>query len=232
MSNPTSPAVEPVTIALPKGRLAERTLELMHAAGLALPADDGGRKLIVPSVDGTLRYMLAKPVDVPTYVEYGAADLGVCGLDTLRESQRHVYEPLLLPFARCRLSLSGPVTRPDTPLRYESQPRVATKYPNLTAEFFRARGVNAEIITLNGSVELGPLIGLADLIVDIIETGSTLRANGLVELRTILHSQAVLIANRAAYHLKAEAVHAVIDRLRATLPQEPTRPAHAPDLVR
>lgn len=232
MSNPTSPAVEPVTIALPKGRLAERTLELMHAAGLALPADDGGRKLIVPSTDGAIRYMLAKPVDVPTYVEYGAADLGVCGLDTLRESQRHVYEPLLLPFARCRLSLAGPAARPDTPLRYESQPRVATKYPNLTAEFFRARGVNAEIITLAGSVELGPLSGLADLIVDIIETGSTLRANGLVELRTILHSQAVLIANRAAYHLKAEAVHAVIDRLRAALPQEQIRPAHAPDLVR
>lgn len=232
MSQTTTPTPEPVTIALPKGRLADHTLELMETAGLSLPANVGGRKLIVPSEDGTLRYMLAKPTDVPTYVEYGAADLGVCGLDTLRESQRHVYEPLLLPFARCRLSLSGPTSRPDTPLRYESQPRVATKYPNLTAEFFRARGVNAEIITLNGSVELGPLIGLADLIVDIIETGSTLRANGLVELRTILHSQAVLIANRAAYHLKAEAVHAVIDRLRAALPQEQMPAPHAPEIGR
>ncbi|MCS6825096.1 MAG: ATP phosphoribosyltransferase, partial [Caldilinea sp.] len=140
--------------------------------------------------------------------------LGVCGLDTLRESQRHVYEPLLLPFGYCRLSLAAPADRPDTPLRYESQPRVATKYPNLTADFFRARGVNAEIIALNGSVELGPLVGLADLIVDLVETGDTLRANGLVETRTILEVQAVLIANRAAYHLKRQAVEKVIGRLR------------------
>jgi ATP phosphoribosyltransferase len=226
----------PVVVALPKGRLTGDVLALFARAGLPVPAADFGRRLVVDAPgDGTgpaLRFMLAKPADVPTYVEYGAADLGVCGLDTLRESQRHVYEPLLLPFARCRLSLSGPTSRPDTPLRYESQPRVATNYPNRPAEFFRARGVNAEIITLNGSVELGPLIGLADLIVDIIETGSTLRANGLVELRTILHSQAVLIANRAAYHLKAEAVHAVIDRLRAALPQEQMPTPHAPEIGR
>jgi len=208
-------------IALPKGRMADQALELMAAAGLPLPAGDPGRRLILSSANGALRYVLAKPADVPTYVEYGAADLGVCGLDTLRESRRQVYEPLLLPFGLCRLSLAAPADRPDTPLRYASQPRVATKYPNLTAEFFRARGVNAEIIALNGSVELGPLVGLADLIVDLVETGSTLVANGLVEVRVILQSQAVLIVNRAAYHLKAAAIQEVIHQLRGACTPHP-----------
>ena len=209
--------VTPLTLALPKGRLAEQSLKLMAAAGLAQPARDAGRKLVLDSSDGAMRFILAKPVDVPTYVEYGAADVGVCGLDTLRESRRYVYEPLLLPFGHCRLSLSAPATRADTPLRYESQPRVATKYPNLTADFFRARGVNAEVITLNGSVELGPLVGLADLIVDLVETGDTLRENGLTEIRVIMESQAVLIVNRAAYHLKATAVRNLIEALRTAV---------------
>lgn len=207
----------PLMVALPKGRLAHQTLELFAAAGLPIPDGDNGRKLILESAGGAMHYVMAKPSDVPTFVEYGAADLGVCGLDTLRESRRHVYEPLLLPFGYCRLCLAAPIDRPDTPLRYESQPRVATKYPNLTADFFRARGVNAEIITLNGSVELGPLVGLAHLIVDLVETGNTLRANGLVETRTILDIQAVLIVNRAAYHLKREAIEQVIGRLRTHL---------------
>lgn len=214
-------APESLLVALPKGRMADHTLDLMASAGLSLPADKSGRKLVLASADGSLRYVLAKPTDVPTFVEYGAADLGVCGLDTLRESRRQVYEPLLLPFGYCRLSLCGPAGRADSPLRYESQPRVATKYPNLTEQFFRARGVNAEIITLNGSVELGPLVGLADLIVDLVETGGTLRANGLAELRVIMHSQAVLIVNRAAYQLKAAAVQEVIRRLRIALHPHP-----------
>ncbi|MBU6349760.1 MAG: ATP phosphoribosyltransferase [Chloroflexi bacterium] len=209
----------PLMVALPKGRLAEQTLELFAAAGLPLPGSDNGRKLILESDAGSLRYIMAKPSDVPTFVEYGAADLGICGLDTLRESRRQVYEPLLLPFGYCRLSLAAPADRPESPLRYESQPRVATKYPNLTADFFRSRGVNAEIITLHGSVELGPLVGLAHLIVDLVETGSTLQANGLVETRKIMDIQAVLIANRAAYHLKRESVEQVISRLQAQLKQ-------------
>jgi ATP phosphoribosyltransferase len=224
MSAVANAVSQSLLVALPKGRLADQTLELMAAAGLPLPSGDAGRRLILASADGTLRYVMAKPADVPTYVEYGAADLGVCGLDTLRESRRQVYEPLLLPFGLCRLSLAGPVDRPDTPLRYASQPRVATKYPNLTAEFFRARGVNAEIIALNGSVELGPLVGLADLIVDLVETGSTLVANGLVEVRVIMQSQAVLIVNRAAYHLKAAAIQAVIHKLRGVITPQPEPP--------
>lgn len=218
-------------VALPKGRLAQQTLTLFAAAGLPVPNHDNGRKLILESAGGVLHYVMAKPTDVPTFVEYGAADLGICGLDTLRESRRHVYEPLLLPFGYCRLCLAAPTDRLDTPLRYESQPRVATKYPNLTADFFRARGVNAEIITLNGSVELGPLVGLAHLIVDVVETGNTLRANGLVETRTILEIQAVLIVNRAAYHLKRDAIEQVIGRLRAHLAAQDTQSQSQPEEI-
>lgn len=217
----TNVAMDPLLIALPKGRMAEQSLALLQRAQLSLPDDEAGRKLIIPSIDGAFRYIMAKPTDVPTFVEYGAADVGVCGLETLRESGRKVYEPLLLPFGHCRLSMIGPAGRPDTPLRYESQPRVGTKYPHLTMEFFRERGVNAEIITLNGSIELAPLVGLADLIVDIIETGNTMRANGLTELRVIMHSQAVLIVNRAAYRLKADAIQRLVTALRAALESNP-----------
>jgi len=212
-SSGASPDV--LTIALAKGRLTDETLAHLAQAGISLPVDDGSRKLILTSADGKLRYVMAKPSDVPTYVEYGAADLGICGLDVLRESARDVYEPLLLPFGYCRLSLAGPADRPDTPLRYASQMRIATSFPRLTAEFFRKRGVNAEIINLKGSVELAPLVGLADLIVDLVQTGGTLRENGLVEFRTLLESQAVLIANRAAYRLKSVAIQSIIQSLRA-----------------
>lgn len=205
-------------IALPKGRMAEGAVKFLRAAGIHVPDEaEAGRKLILEAPESGLRYVLAKPTDVPTYVEYGAADLGICGLDALRESERNVYEPLLLPFAHCRLSLAGPAQRVDTPLRYESQPKIATSFPRLTRNFFAQRGVNAEIIELNGSVELGPIIGLADLIVDLVESGNTLRANGLTEIRTILHSQAVLIANRASYRLKAQAIDAFIQALRGQI---------------
>ena len=210
-----SPA--PLLIALPKGRLAEKSLDLLSSAGLSIPDGETGRKLILESQDGRINYVLAKPWDVPTFVEYGAADMGICGLDVLRESGRDVYEPLLLPYGFCRLAVAGPVDRPNTPMRYESQPRVATKFPRLTAQFFQQRGINAEIIALRGSVELAPLTSLADLIVDLVETGDTLRANGLAELRTILDVQAVLIVNRAAYRTKAQQVRGVIDALRGVI---------------
>lgn len=215
-------------IAIAKGdgnRDVNNILAYFQKAGIPLPVDKGERKLILESEDHRVRYIMAKPVDVATYVEYGAADLGICGLDVLREGGRDVYEPLLLPFGYCRLCLAGPADRPNTPLRYESQMRVATKYPNLTTEFFRQRGVNAEIIKLYGNIELAPLVGLADLIVDIVSTGNTLRANGLVEFRTILESQEVLIANRASYRLKSAAVQRVIQALRQLAEQDQPVPA-------
>jgi ATP phosphoribosyltransferase len=212
-------------IAIVKGRDTEDIFAYFAKAGIPLPADPGGRKLILESADGRVRYIMAKPADVPTFVEYGAADLGICGLDVLRESGRDVYEPLLLPMGFCRLSLAGPADFPDTPLRYQSHMRVATKFPNMATDYFRRRGINAEIIKLNGSIELAPLVGLADVIVDIIETGNTLRANGLVELRTILQCQQLLIANRASYRLKSTAVQEVIEALRRVA--EPDQPVPA-----
>lgn len=161
--------------------------------------------------------MQVKPTDVPTFVEYGAADLGVCGLDTLREGGRNVYESLQLPFGHCRLSVCASSDRADLPLRYNNQPRIATKFPNLALEYFHNRDVSAEIIQLHGSVELGPLVGLADLIVDIVETGITLRENGLVELRKIMDIQSVLIVNRATYRVKSNEVQHIIDIIRNTL---------------
>ena len=224
--------------ALPKGRLAQDSLSFLEKAGLSIPTDTASRKLVLPAADGSIGFVMAKPRDVPTYVEHGAADLGICGLDVVRETDRAVYEPLLLPFGHCRLSVAGPADRttvqsgenidsadlsvrtslsshlPETPLRYMSQPRVATEFPRLTRRFFAYRGVNAEIITLGGSVELGPILGLSDLIVDVVQTGATLRMNGLVEIRTILESQAVLVVNRTSYQLKSTEINGIIERMR------------------
>ena len=224
--------------ALPKGRLAQDSLSFLEKAGLSMPTDTASRKLVLPAADGSIGFVMAKPRDVPTYVEHGAADLGICGLDVVRETDRAVYEPLLLPFGHCRLSVAGPADRttvqpgenidaadlsvktslsshlPETPLRYMSQPRVATEFPRLTRRFFADRGVNAEIITLGGSVELGPILGLSDLIVDVVQTGATLRMNGLVEIRTILESQAVLVVNRTSYQLKSTEINGIIERMR------------------
>ena len=233
---------QPLRFALPKGRLADDSLAFLERAGLSIPTDTESRKLVLPAADGSLGFVLAKPRDVPTYVEHGAADLGICGLDVVRETERAVYEPLLLPFGHCRLSVAGPADArsfdlsdsairsspssgvAETPLgrgeqgrgnlAWMSQPRIATEFPRLTRSFFAERGVNAEIITLRGSVELGPILGLADLIVDIVQTGTTLRMNGLVEIGAILQSQAVLVVNRTSYQLKAAAINRIIERMR------------------
>ena len=221
-----------LTIALPKGRMQHQALALLHKIGYVrhAAADAGhdiARRLLIPAAGGRLSYLLAKPGDVPIYVEYGVADLGVVGEDVLRESGRDVYEPLRLPFGHCHLAVAGRADRPLRPLRLEPDLRIATKYPNLTRDYFHRRGISAEIITLNGSIELAPLMGLADLIVDLVETGSTLQANGLVELRTILHVQACLIANRASYRLKAATMQAFIDQLRRAAEETATAQGEA-----
>lgn len=195
-----------LVVALPKGRLLDEATQYLEKAGYGVQTDGNGRRLVLHSAAAQVSYVLAKPADVPVYVEYGAADLGIVGLDVLRESQRDLFEPLRLPIGYCRLVVAGPADRSDRPLRLEPYPRVATKFPRLTEAFFRSRGVSAEIIELSGSVELAPLVNLADLIVDLVQTGNTLRENGLVELRTILQSQGVLIANRASWRLKARTV--------------------------
>jgi ATP phosphoribosyltransferase len=210
----------PLTVALPKGRLTDSALAFLARAGYTVPGNgdlNGGRKLILEGSDGRLRFVLAKPADVPVFVEYGAADVGIAGLDVVREADRDVYEPLHLPFGYCRLVVAGPAGRPDRPLRLERSPKVATKFPRLTEAFFRRRGLAPELIVMSGSVELAPLVGLADLIVDLVETGTTLHENGLAELRVILESQAVLIANRASYRLRAAEMRGLIDALAGVM---------------
>jgi ATP phosphoribosyltransferase len=206
----------PLTMALPKGRLTDDAFTYLAAAGfLPPPLSNGGRRLILEGADGRMRYIFVKPADVPVFVEYGAADLGIAGLDVIREAERDVYEPLSLPFGHCRLVVAGRDDHSYQSLHLERSPRVATKFPRLTETYFRRRGLAPEIIVMSGSVELAPLVGLADLIVDLVQTGSTLRENGLSELRVILESQAVLIANRASYRLRAAEVREVIDALAA-----------------
>ena len=206
-----------LTIALPKGRMADESLTWLRRAGWSPPRAVDDRKLVIPSIDGSLNYLLVKPMDAPVFVEQGAADIGIAGLDAVRERAADVYEPLLLPFGHCRLSVAAPADRPERPLRLEISPRVATKYPRLAEQYFRGRGVSAEFIYLNGSVELGPLVDLADLIVDVVQTGETLRANNLVELREIMPSQAVLIVNRASYRLHAHVIQPLLQALQAVL---------------
>jgi len=205
-----------LTLAVPKGRLFLPALDLLRRVGFdGLPAD-ASRRLIFDDPARGVRLLVLKPADVPTYVEYGAADLGIVGKDILLEQEPDVYEPLDLGFGRCRLVVAEPRTlwERDDPSKW-SWVRVATKYPNLTRRYFAARGVQAEVVRLDGSIELAPLVGLADRIVDLVQSGETLRANGLVEVAEILASTARLIVNRAAQKTAYGAVSRLIEALRA-----------------
>lgn len=204
--------MEPLTIALSKGRILAETTGILRRAGLDVPEDlDESRKLILPGRDRRLRFVLAKPVDVPTYVEYGAADLGIVGKDVLLEAGRDLYELLDLGIGRCRLCLCG---LPDLVWRTH---RVASKYPRIAADYFRAQGKQVEVVYLNGSVELAPLVGLADAIVDLVETGRTLRENGLVIHREIAAISTRMVANRMSFRLKGEAIDQVYQALRGVV---------------
>jgi ATP phosphoribosyltransferase len=209
-----------LTVALPKGRMQDLVLDLLGSVGYMLP--DGvlsGRKLVFYDQTRTIRFILAKPADVPTYVEHGASDLGVVGLDVLREENRDLYEPLRLGLGRCRLVLAGPPQIDKRNLRLQSNLRVATKYPRLALAFFHQQGISAEIIPLSGSVELAPGVGLADVLVDLVETGSTLRENGLIEYETLLESEAVLVVNRASHKLRFKVIQELIARLADAVDQ-------------
>jgi ATP phosphoribosyltransferase len=201
----------PLTIAVPKGRILEALAPLLEKAGLdAGPLRANDRRLMRPSSDGTLLWVFLKPDDVPTYVEYGAADLGVSGRDTLLERRYDLYTPVDLGIGKCRLVVAAPHGKalPDVP-------RIATKYPRIAADHFASRGVQAEVIPVHGSVELAPLVGLAHAIVDIVETGSTLRENNLDVIETVGDVSTLLVANRAAYKLRAAAIRPIVERLRA-----------------
>lgn len=197
-------------VAMPKGRIYKQASKLFREAGFPIPEDmDDSRKLIIPVPEAGLEFIMAKPVDVATYVEYGVADIGVVGKDVLMEENRDVYELIDLGIARCRMSVIG---LPDwEPVL---NPRVATKYPNVASQYFREKGQQVEVIKLNGSIELAPLIGLADRIVDMVETGQTLKENGLVEQEQIFSITSRLIANRVSYRMKNESIQALCDKLQ------------------
>ncbi|MEK4028047.1 MULTISPECIES: ATP phosphoribosyltransferase [Bacillaceae] len=199
-----------LTIAMPKGRIFEEAAELLRESGYQLPPDlDESRKLIIEVPEEHLRFFLAKPMDVATYVEYGVADLGIAGKDVLLEEERDVYELIDLKISPCYLAVAG---LPDTSVD-EVAPKVATKYPNVASSYFRGKGEQVEIIKLNGSIELAPMIGLADRIVDIVSTGRTLRENGLVEYETIVDITSRLIVNPASYRLKGKEISQLVSRL-------------------
>lgn len=204
-----------LTLALPKGRLLDPALGLLASMGIEGLGSDFGRRLLL--VDGAreLRFILLKPADIPTYVLYGAADLGIVGKDILAEQEPDVYEPLDLGFGSCRLVVAEPreLWERDDPSRW-SWVRVATKYPVLTERYFSERGIQVEMIRLDGSIELAPLVGLAERIVDLVQSGDTLRANGLVEVAEITTSTARLIVNRASLKTAHGPVNALIDAMR------------------
>src|SRR5579885_618447 len=187
-----------ITIALSKGKLLEPAIELFRRAGFSngdLSPDS--RRLVFPSEKHDLTLMIVRPSDVPTYVEYGAADVGVVGKDMLLEQDRDVYEPLDLQFGGCRIAVAA-LRGQELRDRLSSKIRVATKYPNITERYFNQKGIPVEIIKLYGSIELAPLVGLADRIVDLVSSGQTLKAHDLVEVEVIAHSTARLIVNRAS----------------------------------
>jgi len=207
---------EILKVAMPKGRIYKKAAELFRAAGLPIDAEvDETRKLVIGLPELDMEFILAKPVDVPTYVEYGAADIGIVGKDVLMEENRDVYELLDLGIAKCRMSVIGlPNWQPGI------QQRVATKYPNVASQYFREQGQQVEVIKLNGSIELAPLIGLADRIVDMVETGQTLKENGLVEMNRIFDITSRLIANRVSYRMKNAQIQSLCDRLQKAIAAE------------
>jgi ATP phosphoribosyltransferase len=206
-----------LTVALSKGKLIDSALDLFRRAGYKTAELSGeSRRLVFACPEIGITFLIVRPSDVPTYVEYGGADAGIVGKDVLLEQESDVYEPLDLGFGACRISvaaLKGEGLRD----RLSSRIRVATKYPKITERFFNQRGLPVEIIKLYGSIELAPVVGLADRIVDLVETGSTLKAHDLVEVDVIAQSTARLIVNRASLRLKHEPLMELIRRLRAAL---------------
>jgi len=201
-----------ITIAIPKGRILQESVALFGKIGIScseLLSDT--RKLIFENREQRMRYMIVRATDVPTYVEYGCADLGIVGKDTLLEQEKDLYEPLDLKFGYCRMVVAEPaeLSRNDDPAGWTSI-RIATKYPNFTERYFTGKGVQVEIIKLYGSIELAPLVGLSERIVDLVSTGETLKQNGLVEVETIAEITTRLIVNRASLKTRHKRITEII----------------------
>ena len=199
-----------ITFALAKGRLAEQAFTLLENLGIDCSEPrNPGRQLVLWDKANNVRFILVKPSDVPTYVDHGVADIGVVGKDTLLESGRPLYEVLDLTFGKCRLCIAGYAEQHQSATRATF--RVATKYPNVARSYYDAKGQTIEIIELHGSVELGPVIGLSDVILDIVESGSTLKANGLSVLEEVCECSARLVVNRVSMKTKRDRIRQLID---------------------
>ena len=211
-----------LTFALAKGRLAKKTLELLEEIGITCEEmkDKDSRKLIFVNEELKLKFFLAKGPDVPTYVEYGAADIGVVGKDTLLEEGRRVYEVLDLGFGKCRMCVCGPESAKEL-LKHHEMIRVASKYPHIAKDYFyNVKHQTVDFIKLNGSVELGPIVKLSDVIVDIVETGSTLRENGLEVLEEICPLSARMIVNQVSMQMESQRIGTLIQKLRELVKQQ------------
>jgi ATP phosphoribosyltransferase len=210
------PAPRTLTLALPRGRILDDALPLFARAGIDLGAADrarAGRRLIIPILEHHLRVLIVRDVDVPAYVEHGAADFGISGRDVLEEQDRDLYEPLDLGIGRCRMVVAEPADRPVDE-RAQVHLRYATKFPEITRRHLQARGTVAEIIKLYGSIEIAPLVGLSDRIVDLVSSGETLRQHNLIEVETILEVSARVCVGRAAAKLHGDRIDEILARLR------------------
>lgn len=208
-----------LTFALTKGRLAKKTMELFEEIGISCEEmkDPDSRRLIFVNEELRLRFFLAKGPDVPTYVEYGAADIGIVGRDTIQEEGRKVYEVLDLGFGKCRMCVCGPESAREK-LNGQELIRVATKYPHIAKDYFyNQKNQTVEIIKLNGSIELAPIVGLSEVIVDIVETGSTLRENGLVALEEVCPLSARVIVNPVSMRMENERITGLLSKLNGVL---------------
>ncbi len=211
-----------ITFALPKGRILEDSMELFGRIGINCPEmSEKSRKLVFENPELKLRFMAVRATDVPTYVEYGCADIGVVGKDTLLEQGKDLYEPVDMKFGYCRLVVAEPkgMQAEDNPLNW-SNIRVATKYPNITERYFAAKGIQVELIKLYGSIELAPLVGLSERIVDLVSTGGTLKANGMVEVETIAEITSRLVVNRASLKTKHQRIGKIIADLEKVVGDE------------
>lgn len=204
-----------LTIALPKGRLGDKVYAMLKEAGYGCSAMESiGRRLVLEDEGGNVRFLLVKPVDVAVYVEKGAADMGVAGKDILAEKEADVYEMLDLGFGKCHMAVAAPDGYQED---FSRKLRVATKFENIARTYYAKRGRDAEFIHLNGSIELAPVLGLSDVIVDIVETGSTLKENHLSVVERFMEISARLIVNKASYRFKQEEIEEAVQKLKEAL---------------
>ncbi|WP_371362316.1 ATP phosphoribosyltransferase [Sporomusa rhizae] len=212
----TSNDMDYLTIALPKGKLFDMSANMLAKIGYTAEGlSENSRKLVIANEEQKIRFIITKTADLPTYVEYGAADIGIIGKDVLLEENKDVYELLDMKFGFCRMMVAVPQALKQEKLSDYAHMRVATKYPRVAESFFHSIGIQVEIIKLNGSIELAPMVGLAEIIVDLVETGRTLRENNLVEVAQIHPATARFIANRVSFKMKFERINKMIEGLKA-----------------